>query len=153
VFAVGVTPRAAAEAGMSLVTAGFDLQDTARAAVGGDDAGRVELYAHADSGVLVGAAAVGPQAAEWMGEITVAIRAGVPLATLADVVHAFPAYGEALELPLAELARQAGQPRRETSPPGPARRSSRKITRITRQETGSEPGQAQDAGQAKERGA
>src|SRR5579875_1259160 len=153
VFAVGVTPRAAAEAGMSLVTAGFDLQDTARAAVGGDDAGRVELYAHADSGVLVGAAAVGPQAAEWMGEITVAIRAGVPLATLADVVHAFPAYGEALELPLAELAKKAGQPRRETSTPGPARRSSRKITRITRQETGSDPGQAQDAGQAKERGA
>jgi hypothetical protein len=34
----------------------------------------------------------------------VAIRAGVPLAVLADTVHAFPGYSEALEPVLRELA-------------------------------------------------
>jgi dihydrolipoamide dehydrogenase len=104
VFAVGASPQGAAEAGVPLTTAGFDLQGTARAAVAGDDAGRVELYAHTESGLLIGAAAVGPHAPDWMGEITLAIRAGIPLAVLADTVHAFPAYGEALEPALRELA-------------------------------------------------
>jgi dihydrolipoamide dehydrogenase len=106
VFAVGASPQGAAEAGIPLTTAGFDLQGTARAAVAGDDAGRVELYAHAESGLLIGAAAIGPHAPDWMGEITLAIRAGVPLGVLADTVHAFPTYGEALEPALRELAGQ-----------------------------------------------
>jgi dihydrolipoamide dehydrogenase len=106
VFAVGASPLGAADAGMTLVTAGFDLQGTAKAAVAGDDAGRVELYMNPDTGLLVGAAAVGPNAPDWMGEITVAIRAGVPLAVLADTVHAFPGYSQALEPALRELAGQ-----------------------------------------------
>jgi dihydrolipoamide dehydrogenase len=104
VFAVGASPLDAADAGMPVVAAGFDLQGTAKAAVAGDDAGRVELYMNPDTGLLVGAAAVGPHAPDWMGEITVAIRAGVPLAVLADTVHAFPGYSEALEPVLRELA-------------------------------------------------
>jgi Pyridine nucleotide-disulphide oxidoreductase, dimerisation domain len=55
--------------------------------------------------VLAGAVAVGPDAATWMGEVTLAIRAKIPVAVLADVVHAFPTYGEALETALRELAR------------------------------------------------
>ncbi len=49
VFAVGASPQGAAEAGISLVTAGADLAGTARARVSGTDAGRVELYAHPES--------------------------------------------------------------------------------------------------------
>jgi hypothetical protein len=36
--------------------------------------------------------------------MTRAIRPGLPLNVLADVVHAFPAYGEAIERSLHELA-------------------------------------------------
>jgi pyruvate/2-oxoglutarate dehydrogenase complex dihydrolipoamide dehydrogenase (E3) component len=104
VFAVGASPQGAAEAGIALVSAGAELQGTARALVAGEDAGRVELYAHPDSKLLLGAAAVGPNAPDWMGEVTVAIRAGVPLPVLADTVHAFPTYSEALEPVLRELA-------------------------------------------------
>jgi len=103
VFAVGASPQGAAEAGMSLLTAGANLQDTARATVAGEDAGRVELYAHPESGLLLGAAAVGPNAPDWMSEVTLAIRAGLPLAILADTVHAFPTWSEALEPAIAEL--------------------------------------------------
>jgi hypothetical protein len=43
-----------------------------------------------------------------MGEVTLAIRAKISLAVLADVVHAFPTYGEALETALRELAGTGG---------------------------------------------
>ena len=58
--------------------------------------------------MLAGAVAVGPDAASWMGEVTLAIRAKISLAVLADVVHAFPTYGEALEAALRELAGTEG---------------------------------------------
>jgi dihydrolipoamide dehydrogenase len=107
VYAVGLSPAAAAAAGTELLTAGFDLSETARATVEDDDRGRVELYAD-QAGVLVGAAAVGLYAEEWMAEVTLAVRARIPLAVLTDVVHAFPTYGAAMEPPLRELAARMG---------------------------------------------
>jgi pyruvate/2-oxoglutarate dehydrogenase complex dihydrolipoamide dehydrogenase (E3) component len=105
VCCVGVTPGHAAAAGIQLRTVGHDLAETARAAVEDDDRGRIELYADMTRGdTLVGAAAVGRSAEEWMGELALAIRAGIPLKMLADVVHAFPTYGEAIERSLRELA-------------------------------------------------
>ncbi len=91
-----------------LVTVRASLGDTTRAHLGQDDPGCLELYADAESGVLAGAVAVGPDAASWMGEVTLAIRAKISVAVLADVVHAFPTYGEALEAALRELAGSGG---------------------------------------------
>ena len=104
VFAVGLTPQTAAAAGVAIQTAASALAGTARARLDAHDAGYVELYAEPDSGMLVGAAAVGPDAADWMAEITLAIRAEIPVKTLADVVHAFPTHGEVLEAPLRALS-------------------------------------------------
>jgi dihydrolipoamide dehydrogenase len=87
-----------------LRTARADLGDTTRARLGAEELGGLELYADAETGVLVGAAAVGPDAVTWMSEVTLAVRAKIPVAVLADVVHAFPTYGEALESALRELA-------------------------------------------------
>jgi pyruvate/2-oxoglutarate dehydrogenase complex dihydrolipoamide dehydrogenase (E3) component len=69
------------------------------------EGGRVELYA--EDGILVGAAAVVPGTAGWMAEVTLAIRAAVPLEVLADVVHASPAHGSVLAPPLRTLAFRA----------------------------------------------
>ena len=107
VFAIGLTPEAAEDAGMKVRTAGHALGGTVRARLDTDEAGYVELYAEPDSGMLVGAVAVGPDAPDWMAEITLAIRAEIPVKTLADVVHAFPTHGEALEVPLRALAGSA----------------------------------------------
>ena len=93
---------------MRLLTARVRLSDTTRGQLGQDDLGCIELYADAGTGVLAGAVAVGPDAASWMGEVTLAIRAKVPVTILADVVHAFPTYGEALETALRELAGTGG---------------------------------------------
>jgi hypothetical protein len=45
-----------------------------------------------------------------MGEVTLAIRAKTPVTVLADVVHAFPSYGEALESAFRELAGTGNSP-------------------------------------------
>ena len=106
-----VTDTELADTGLTdtgLVTVRASLGDTTRAHLGQDDLGCLELYADARSGVLAGAVAVGPDAASWMGEITLAIRAKISVEVLADVVHAFPTYGEALETALRELAGTGG---------------------------------------------
>ncbi len=60
-------------------------------------------------GVLVGAVGVGVAADSWLAEATLAIGAQVPLRLYAQVVHAFPTWGEVLEPPLRRLATRAVQ--------------------------------------------
>ena len=102
VASVGMDAATAAEQGLEAQTAVMDVGETARAATEGAGGGRLVLTAV--DGVLVGAAAIGPRADEWLAEATLAIRARVPLEVLADVVHAFPTFGEAYEPPVRELA-------------------------------------------------
>jgi hypothetical protein len=45
-----------------------------------------------------------------MAEVTLAVKAPIPLSVLADVVHAFPTYGAAIEPALRELAAAADVP-------------------------------------------
>ena len=49
---------------------------------------------------------MGGYAEEWIAEVSLAVRAEVPVATHADVVHPFPTSGEILEGPLWRLAAQ-----------------------------------------------
>ena len=55
---------------------------------------------------LTGAYALGPEAGEWLQQATLAIRARVPLALLADVIQPFPTFSEAFLYGLAELGAQ-----------------------------------------------
>jgi dihydrolipoamide dehydrogenase len=43
----------------------------------------------------VGAYAVGPEAGEWLGQATLAVRAEVPLEVLRDTIQPFPTFSEA----------------------------------------------------------
>ena len=53
---------------------------------------------------LTGAYAVGPEAGEWLGQATLAIRARVPLAVFDDVIQPFPTFSEAFLHALQALA-------------------------------------------------
>jgi pyruvate/2-oxoglutarate dehydrogenase complex dihydrolipoamide dehydrogenase (E3) component len=54
--------------------------------------------------VLVGAAAVGPEAGEWIGQLTLAIRAEVPVDVLRDTIQPFPTFSEAVFFAARDLA-------------------------------------------------
>jgi pyruvate/2-oxoglutarate dehydrogenase complex dihydrolipoamide dehydrogenase (E3) component len=47
---------------------------------------------------------MGGYAEEWVCEVSLAVRAEVPVTAHADVVHPFPIYAEVLEGPLWSLA-------------------------------------------------
>jgi pyruvate/2-oxoglutarate dehydrogenase complex dihydrolipoamide dehydrogenase (E3) component len=58
--------------------------------------GLLKLFADPERGVLVGAAAVGPESGEWIGQLTLAIRAEVPVEVLRDTIQPFPTFSEAI---------------------------------------------------------
>lgn len=87
-----------------LISARIELSEVSRNSTDGGNGGLLVLTADPVTGVLVGAAAIGPHADEWLAELTLAIRAQIPLSVLGDVIHAFPTFGSAIEQPLRELA-------------------------------------------------
>jgi pyruvate/2-oxoglutarate dehydrogenase complex dihydrolipoamide dehydrogenase (E3) component len=65
--------------------------------------GLVKLAADRERRVLVGAVAVGPEAGEWLGQLTLAVRAAVPLDVLLDTIQPYPTFSEAIFGALQEL--------------------------------------------------
>jgi pyruvate/2-oxoglutarate dehydrogenase complex dihydrolipoamide dehydrogenase (E3) component len=58
--------------------------------------GLVKLAADPEESALVGAVCVGPEAGEWLGQLTLAVRARVPLGTLLDTIQPYPTFSEAI---------------------------------------------------------
>jgi dihydrolipoamide dehydrogenase len=65
--------------------------------------GLIRVFADPRQRVLVGAVSVGPQAAEWLGQFTLAIRAAVPLETILDTIQPYPTFSEGVFYALQEL--------------------------------------------------
>jgi pyruvate/2-oxoglutarate dehydrogenase complex dihydrolipoamide dehydrogenase (E3) component len=65
--------------------------------------GFLKLFADAQRGVLVGATAVGPEAGEWLQQLTLAIRAEVPIDVLRDTIQPFPTFSEAITFAARDL--------------------------------------------------
>jgi len=104
VAGVGLSTEQAKEGGYDVVRVVNDVGGTARAWLE-DERGVVVLVADASSGVLLGASAIAPRADEWIAQVTLAIRAAVPVRTLADTIQPFPAVSEALHGAYEELER------------------------------------------------
>jgi pyruvate/2-oxoglutarate dehydrogenase complex dihydrolipoamide dehydrogenase (E3) component len=65
--------------------------------------GFVKLFADPARRVLVGAVVVGPEAGEWLGQLTLAIRAEISVDVLRDTIQPFPTFSEAIFFATREL--------------------------------------------------
>jgi pyruvate/2-oxoglutarate dehydrogenase complex dihydrolipoamide dehydrogenase (E3) component len=66
--------------------------------------GFLKVFADPERRVLVGAVAVGPEAGEWLGQLTLAIRAEVPVDVLLDTIQPYPTFSEAIQFAVRDLA-------------------------------------------------
>jgi pyruvate/2-oxoglutarate dehydrogenase complex dihydrolipoamide dehydrogenase (E3) component len=66
--------------------------------------GRVEVYVRRDTGVVMGAAGVAPNAEDLMGQAVLAVRAGLTVELWRDTVQPFPAFSEVLMPVLDDVA-------------------------------------------------
>ncbi len=65
--------------------------------------GFLKLAADPERRVVTGAVAVGPEAGEWLQQLTLAIRAEIPVDVLLDVIQPYPTFSDAVFLALREL--------------------------------------------------
>jgi pyruvate/2-oxoglutarate dehydrogenase complex dihydrolipoamide dehydrogenase (E3) component len=107
VASVGLSEAAARARGLDIVVACADPAHAVRSYIHDFHRGALKLVADRERGVLIGATLVTPRAGEILGELVLAIKLGVPLKTLADVIHPFPAFNRMLGASLGELAVQA----------------------------------------------
>jgi dihydrolipoamide dehydrogenase len=92
--------------GDGLVSARWEMTKTSRMATYEKPKreGFLRLFADPNERVLVGAVAVGPQSAEWLGQLTLAVRAAIPVDVLLDTIQPFPSFSEGIFWCLRELA-------------------------------------------------
>ncbi|MFD6952835.1 pyridine nucleotide-disulfide oxidoreductase [Nocardiopsis sp. TSRI0078] len=105
VAGVGITAGQARERGIDTATAEVDLPGSlARPwTYDTDPRGTLGLVADRGRGVLVGAWAFAPMAAEWIHTAALAIRTGLTVEALVDTIPQFPTFNEAYLVALEEL--------------------------------------------------
>ena len=91
--------------GEGLVTGSYRVDCVARTATYERPTrrGLLKLFADPERRVLVGAVAVGPEAGEWLGQLTLAVKAEIPIDVLRDTIQPYPTFSEGVFLALKEL--------------------------------------------------
>ena len=91
--------------GSGLVSALWEVNRTSRASSyeRPKRTGFVKLVADPKRRVLVGAVAIGPEAGEWLQQVTLAIRAEVSIDVLRDTIQPFPTFSEAISFAARDL--------------------------------------------------
>jgi dihydrolipoamide dehydrogenase len=92
--AVGFTQAEAEAEGMSVRTHRVRLGRVGRALTLGETFGLAKLIYEEDTGKIVGFHVLGPHASELLSEISAAMRSGMTVGDLADVIHPHPTLSE-----------------------------------------------------------
>ena len=101
---VGLTEREAVNQKIPFRTASYPFADHGKSLVLGEPEGFVKLIVHGKSGEILGAAAVGPEAAELIHEVVVAMHFRATASDLASIPHYHPTLSEIWTYPAEELA-------------------------------------------------
>ena len=95
VATVGLSETSAAAEKRAVKVGKFRFSGLGKALAAGDTTGFVKWIADADTGQLLGAAAVGPHATELIAAATTAVRAEFTARDLGETIHAHPTFSEA----------------------------------------------------------
>jgi len=104
---VGLTEKAAVEAGLQVKRSRFSFAALGRALVAGEAEGFVRIISDAKTGLVLGVQIVGPEASNLISEAALAIEMGATVEDIALTIHPHPTLPEAL-MEAAEVA--AGRP-------------------------------------------
>ena len=107
---VGLSEKEAKAQGIDYAAATYAFADHGKAMVRGETDGFVKLISNRQTGEIIGGAVVGPEAAELIHEIVVAMHFRATAATLAAVPHYHPTLSEIWTYPAEELAGHAALP-------------------------------------------
>lgn len=94
---VGLSERAATEAGRAVEVGTFRVPANGRAQSAGVDSGLVKVVADAATGKLLGAQMLAPRATDMIAEVAVALKAGLTAADFVATIHPHPTFSEALQ--------------------------------------------------------
>ncbi len=98
VAAVGLAPAEARERSLDVEVSRLELRDVPRAVVEHRMDGWVQAVAQRQSARILGVQAVGPNAAELLGEATLAVRLGLTIDDIVDTLHPYLTWVEGFRL-------------------------------------------------------
>ena len=107
VASVGLTERAAREAGHDIRTAILQLGDNERSDIDGRPFGLVKLVADARSDELLGGHIVGEEAGAMIHEVVAAMAGRIPASLIGDAIHAYPTLSESVKGAFLRLAERS----------------------------------------------
>lgn len=96
VGSVGITEKAARDAGHDVAVGSYPYRGVGKARVTGEDEGLVKIVVDRKTGMLLGGHVVGHAAAELVHELALAMFAEVHYRKIADMIHAYPTFAEAV---------------------------------------------------------
>jgi pyruvate/2-oxoglutarate dehydrogenase complex dihydrolipoamide dehydrogenase (E3) component len=94
---VGLYPREAQGQGLEVETIRVELAEVDRARLDGEEEGFLKVHTRAGTDKILGATLVAARAGDMIGELCLAIHAGIGLKTIADTVHPYPTQGEVVK--------------------------------------------------------
>ncbi|WP_245275543.1 FAD-dependent oxidoreductase [Mesorhizobium sp. LNHC229A00] len=95
---VGLYPLEARRNGIPVKTYTVLMHDVARAVMDGEEEGFVKIHVREGSDRILGATVVASHAGEMINAVTLAIRSGMGLHALADVIHPFPTQAQGIKM-------------------------------------------------------
>ncbi len=94
---VGMHPWQAEKAGIKVDTVKIDLGDVDRAILDGEDEGFLKVHVKQGSDRIVGATLVAHHAGDMIGELSLAMTAGVGMSKIAATIHPYPTQAEVIK--------------------------------------------------------
>ncbi|RUU07681.1 FAD-containing oxidoreductase, partial [Mesorhizobium sp. M7A.T.Ca.TU.009.01.3.2] len=95
---VGLYPAEARQNGIPVKTYTVLMHDVVRAVMDGEEEGFVKIHVREGSDRILGATVIASHAGEMINAVSLAIKSGMGLRALADVIHPFPTQAQGIKM-------------------------------------------------------